>query len=44
MAVKETFEDDENTSMIMEMFPGPYISARQMMLRGETAPIEPELD
>ena len=44
MAVKETFEDDDNTGMIMEMFPGPYISARQMLLRGETAAIEPELD
>ena len=42
MAVKETFEDDDNTSMIMEMFPGPYISARQMMLRGETASLESE--
>ncbi|MGD9875114.1 MAG: CpXC domain-containing protein [Kiritimatiellia bacterium] len=32
----ETFDQDEQTPMLLEMFPGPYVSARALLLR-ETA-------
>jgi len=31
-AIKETFEDDAHTGLVMEMFSGPYISARRLLL------------
>lgn len=29
----ETFDQDEQTPMLLEMFPGPYVSARALLLR-----------
>ena len=31
-AIKETFENDEHTGLVMEMFSGPYVSARRLLL------------
>jgi len=44
-ALEETFDCDENTADLLELFPGPYISARQQLLdtmASETTPSSSE--
>jgi len=42
-AIQETFEEDDHAGMIMELFPGPYISARALLIdQDEKAKKEPE--
>jgi len=41
-ALSEMFDRDEQTATLLELFPGPHISARALLLRGETDPELPE--
>ena len=40
-ALEETFDCDENTADLLELFPGPYISARHQLLESLTNETEP---
>jgi hypothetical protein len=40
-ALREMFDRDDQTPSLMELFPGPHISARAMFLRGEAPSIPP---
>jgi hypothetical protein len=39
-ALREMFDDDDATPELLELFPGPYLSARQLMIREEEEPEE----
>lgn len=41
-ALVEMFDCDEQTATLFELFPGPHISARMLILRGELDPDFPE--
>lgn len=40
-ALSEMFDRDENTGTLMELFPGPHVSARTLLLRDPSAPTPP---
>lgn len=42
-AIEETFSGEEKSADLLELFPGPYISARALMLKERSGPEETEL-